>query len=270
MRKPIRPLKTVIKTKRLRPLRKRRINKQVPKKIKSYVNRVLARNVENKLAQPYVFNNTPILPYGVASPTASTIIAVTSTMLNNITQGTGQGNRIGNEITVKSAHFKGFVNKLFGSGEGNTQANNACYLKMVLLRYKNSLDSPTILSGLMQNGSSSAPPNNLPSDMYRYFNKDAFIIFTTRMFKLGSTQTDTSSGQQNNDFSVSKYFKINLTKHLPKKIKYTDGFPDPTNTQIYAVFLLCNYNGDAIVTGTPPAYPAVEIHGDVSLVYEDA
>jgi len=190
-------------------------------------------------------------------------------MLNTLTQGTGQGNRLGNEITVKSASFKGSINRLIASTPGsNTGANEACYIKMVILRNKSNYLTINTMNDLMQNGNASTNPNNLPSDMYRYFNKDQYHIYATRMFKLGSTIADQQAPTQgNNDFSVSSFFRVNLTKFLPKKIKYTDGTADPVNVGLYAVFLVCNYNGNVI---SSTSYPACEIHGDVSMVYEDA
>lgn len=267
MRKPtVKYVKSKKSPKRI--ITKKSAKKPVSVKIKKYVKSVLARNIENKLAQPYTFNNTAILPYGVASPTLSTIIPLTSTLLQNITQGSGQGNRLGNEITVKNVSFKGSINRLLTSTGTNTGANEACYIKMVLLRNKVNFLQPSTMNDLMQNGNASTNPNNLPSDMYRYFNKDQYHIYTTRMFKLGSTISDQSvPTQQNNDFRVASFFRVNLTKHFPKKIKYTDGTPDPVNVAIYAVFLLCNYNGNVI---SSTAYPACEIHGDVSISYEDA
>lgn len=261
--------------KRTRKMKKSTMMKKtkVSKTIKAYVSKAISRRQENKLAQPYTFNNTQILPYGENGNLVSTIINLNQVFIN-VTGGTAQGQRIGNEIHVKRFTFKGFINRPYvASAVTNTQANDPMYLKMVIGRQKSTLAIPTDFSNLLQNGATTATPNNLPSDMYRYLNKDYYQIMTTRFFKLGlASAVSGTNGGTNNDFKVASFFSIDLTKHI-HKVKYDDAGTTPTNCAFFAWFLLCNADGTAMTLGASPIvqlYPVSEIHGDVSIQYEDA
>lgn len=253
------------KTKRAKALKK----VKVPKAIKSYVNSAISRREENKLAMPYTFNNTEIRPYGYNGVLTSTIINLTQ-VFTGITQGAQQGQRIGNEIRVKNFTFKGYVNKQAApTTETNTQYNKPLYLKMIIGRQKATLSAPSDFSNLLQNGATNSTPNNLPSDMYKYINKDAYQVMATRMFKLGNA-SGPSPDLPNNDFNLAQMFSVNLSKHI-HKVKFDDASTTPTNCAYYAWFLLANADGTAMTLGaTANNYPEVEIHGDVSLTYEDA
>lgn len=233
----------------------------VSKVVKRYVKSAISRHAETKHCAPLANNNINILPY---NSTTFQCTAIDLTNVLNTNQGTGQGDRIGSEIQVVKYTFKGFVNFAFSSAGGN----KPCYLKMVIGRLKESVLAPARFDNLFQNGNTTAAPGNLPTDMLRKFNKDAWIIYTTRMFKLGNSSDTIVAGvnNNNNDFSLCRMFSIDLSKHV-QRIKYNDSTSDPTNVGVYAWFLLCNADGSPITT---TVYPTTEIHYDVEASFKDS
>lgn len=255
----------VMKPKRARMGKRKTVRKLKPSvsvAVKRYVKTAISRRQEDKLGTPYVLNSTAIQPY-VGPTTPGTIINLT-TVLSQITQGAGQGQRIGNVITVKSLNFKGHVN-MINLPTGTNLQNTPCFLKMFIGRKQVDLSSPTDQSQLFMAGNSASPPGNLPQDIYRWVNKDLFRIYATRVFKLGVAGTQASSFA-NNDFMTTRFFNISLNKHIGN-VKYNDTDAFPTNCAYYAWFVMCAYDGTAIsISG----HPAVEIHCDVSVKYDDA
>lgn len=211
--------------------------------VKAYVKRTISSKMETKQAPPSVLNNSAIVPYGVV-PNLTTLVDLIGP-LDSIIQGVGEGERVGNRIHPLKASFKGFVSIPPTATSGNTGWASPRYLKMFLFKQRSTIDIPTNMSDLFQNGNTDVAPQNIPQDMYVPFNKDKYTLFTTRMFKLGAATTSTTL-TPNNDFSLSKYFNVDITKHLPKSILYNDTDVSPTNIGLYAGFLMCFADGRAI------------------------
>lgn len=251
----------------------------VSQAVKAYVKRAVKIQSELKHAQPISENNRPIEPFGQLSngPHQATTFPLNG-IFANVFQGVDDGQRIGDKIRVKSLNIKGYVN--LDSTKANVEAykKNPMYVKMFIGRRIDSTSNPnnagtTGLSDLFQYGSTTSPPLNLPSDMYRYVNKEVYKIYTTRTFKIGSSapsNVPNDSAQWNNDFSWSKYFSISLNKHVDV-VKYitTPGVGNtPSNVSFYMWFVLCFANGSAVnsVDNLPP----LECHYDVQMTYYDS
>lgn len=90
------------------------------------------------------------------------------------------------------------------------------------------------------------------------------------MFKLGSSlylNSGSTANDANNDFKLSKYFNINLTKYIPKVIRYDDATTSPENVGLYATFLMCYADGSTIDNS---GYPEFAFSGVINYSYKDA
>lgn len=226
--------------------------------LKHYIKKAIARSEETKFLQPLTVSNLLIAPYDGTSQLC-TVINLTTGL--QCAQGTGQGDRIGDEINITSLMFRGFVNYANG---GSGAQNLPIFIKMVVGRLKSGYAQPTNFSNLFQNGSSTTNPTNLPIDIIRNFNKDSWIIYTQKVFKLGFADPAAASG--NNDFSQCKMFKMSLAKHI-HRLKYSDAGTNPTNAGLYVWFLMCNANGNAMTAATAPN---PEIHYTFEVAYKDS
>ena len=246
---------------------------KVPVATRRYIKSAINRSSELKHASPLVRNNISIHAYGLPPGGPSQLTCEDLTTVFTIPQGTSDGFRIGDRIRVKSLNVKGFVNLDSSRADDATYKKNPMYVKMFIGKRLDTLSDPNTISGgfskFLAAGPVSTPPQNLPSDMYRYVNKDLYQIMATRMFKIGSSapsNVPNDSAQWNNDFGFSKNFSVSLNKHV-NNVKYSDGGTIPTNCAFYMWFLVCFANGSSVdvLTNNIP----LEVHYDVNCTYYD-
>lgn len=265
----------------LRPWQERKSKKsaakaKVPEKIKQYVKYEIERTSEDKEATPLTADDVAILPYGLQTTHTFTTLNLNQ-IFQGITQGSLNGQRLGDEIRVKKLTFKGFINWDSSRINNSSYLHIPLYVKMFVFRRRDTLDNPAQYAGLtgtgentiLMNGPTATNPFNKLSDFNKPFNTNVYKIYATRTFKLGPAavgDTPQSSGQYNNDFSFSERFSINLSKHVGK-IKYSDGQVYQQNAAFYVGFLVAFANNHPIdVQDQPP----VEIHYTTNMTYEDA
>lgn len=266
--------KSPAKAKAGRRVRGRKLGPKVA--LKNLVSKMLNRKMETKTAPASVINASGIDPYGLGTnPLIPTIIDLRSP-LTNIIQGVGEGQRVGNRINIRKFWFKGFVTIPDAAAGTNTlrYATSPRYLKMIIFKQKNTNEIPTDMSDFYQNGNVDVAPQNQPQDMYAPFNKDKYTIYATRTFKLGrasydydATATFTAS-IANNDFSLSKYFSVDLTKFVRNNVIYNDTTPaNPQNVGLYCTFVMTFADGSTI---TSTQYPQHLFSGVINCTYKDS
>lgn len=265
--------------------RYKRYSKYVPRPVKQYVKAMISRNVETKQCIPIGANNLPIRGYGIVpnGPHQLTTLDI-GQIFDGMLQGTANGERLGNEIRIKKLTLKGFINLDSTKAEDATYLKNPMFVKMFVGRRKDTMANPntyattsyTAFQDLFEAGPLVGFPDNLPTDMYQTINNETYQIVARRFFKIGTSAPSnqpSGSAQWNNDFSFSKYFSIDLTKHV-NVIKYEPDMGgggvhgEVRNWGLYAWFLVCFANGatiDPITNNTP-----LEYHYNINATYEDA
>lgn len=248
----------------------------VPTKLKKYIKMMIAQNIETKEATPVYASNVDVLPYGVATTHSFTTLNLNQ-IWQGIAQGTGNGQRIGDEIKVRKLTFKGFINWDSSKIDVVGYRHIPVYVKMFVFRRQDSLDNPATYAGpaglgenqLLMNGPTAIAPSNDLVDFNKPFNRDTYRIFKTKTFKLGPAavgDTPNTSGQWNNDFKFSQRFSIDLSKHV-NRIKFNEGQNYQQNQAMYVGFLLAFGNNASMDSGNKPP---VEIHYTTNMTYEDA
>jgi len=295
-KKPFRKAKKVVK----RPYVKRSqylAKPKVSKPLKTYIKNAVKKEEETKLSgisytQCFVnpYNSEiivqPVIPLiftGQSTDNASLegllttgSIAPTPSFTDGplIAQGVGQGDRIGNQIHITGMTFKGFISL----NPTVSTANKPLYVKMFIGRLKNETLIPQQqqLAALFQLGNTNVPPTNTLTDINRYVNKNLFTIYATRLFKLGNLQSfDGTNNITNNDFKMTKFFRVSLTKHIGL-LKYSnsyDGLPtnQPTNNKACFVwFVMGNYDGTEVIYEDDVANAPIQISYDLEYKYKDA
>lgn len=242
--------------------------------LKSYIRSMITRNQELKSSPSTKLDSFTIVPYSYETATTPSIIQL-SGVLGDIINGNEDGQRIGNKIRVKDFYFKGC---LYVPSEGTSFVLPATpqasilpgYVKMIVFRDITTLEEPTNLSDIFNDGNQTAPPTNLPSDMFAQFNRDKYKIYAQRVFKLGRSDKDGTVGYPNNDFKQLKYFSINLKKHIDV-VKYNDLSVDPTNVAFYVTFFMCNADGSTFtINNNTISAPSVLLSGNAHCTYYDA
>jgi len=238
-------------------------DKVFTKKVKA----VISRTLETKTFGQNLWTNQAItLPNPGVTP--STGYDLSSMFLQNINQGTSDGQRIGDKIHPRSFILTGFVSVI----QTGMVFSRPCYLRMVVLKAK---ENQTLGSQQADLGSSKAfefatgsvSPTNTLVDITRKMNPQQWTYCTQRIFKLGAS-SNPGSTLANNDFSLSKFFKINLTKHM-KSVIY-DSYMVPTTPRNFLICFYGAYEDGTAITFGPYTGPLLNITMDATLKYSDA
>lgn len=214
---------------------KKRGGKKISLAIKKYVNRTIAKDIENKSVQinggnsfgSYLespeFNAYPMCPY---------------TGYWTIPQGVGAGNRVGNQIRPKKVMLNYVLRPL--PHDAVTNPNPLpCQVLLYLGYVKSSPSSLPIaidFNYFFQSGSSSISPVGNLRDTVSVINKDYWTIKKKWSHKIGYSayngtgQIAGSQFQQNNDFKMNAVRKLDITKLVPKTLIFNDT-QQSTNTK---------------------------------------
>lgn len=249
-------------TKRSSPYKRRRysrksttVKRSVSQAVKQYVKRTIHTQTENK-TQQYIGLNQSI----------NSLTGFTLNILPQLSQGTSQVGRIGNEVCVKKGVIKGLVNLL----PYNSVTNPLCIqrIRIMVLSMKDDNSGTLSTTGIWQYGSSALDLQaNLGDTMYS-INKDKFVKYYDKTFSLGSPSqsslTNNLAGQHfsNDKFQIPFYF--DFSKHIKSKLKYNDSTSVCTNRNMF--LWITSVNADGSATAVTPA----EAHVFLDLQFEDA
>ena len=222
--------------------------------VKSYVNKSIHRQIENK-----TISDKDELEF--ASYTASSTMVcqpihpTTATM--NITQGVGQGQRVGNTITTRKLLLKYIIYPLPYSASNNPWPQPCEVMVWIGFLKGNRQTQPAASDFLnyFQNGNASQNPASNLWDCLLPVNTDLFTICKSFRHKLGNEFVRTSddltlTDQQqysNNDFKLNVERTVDVTKYINKVLKYDDtsGTPD---TGLYMWMTAVNASGTTNVS----------------------
>jgi len=231
--------------------------------LKKMVKAIMAKDVEIKSKQMTLVmanlysSNSANFPLNVLvlGPNATTLA---------ITQGVGQGNRVGNKITTKKLVFRGTIQPNPQNAVYNDQPR-PLHVKMVIFYDREDPNAvPVPGSTFFQDGSSSTGFTTNSTDFLRAINTDRYRILKQKVFKLGYaayTGTTANAANQgvnqgwiNNDFKFSCPFNMDVTKLYPKQVKFNDNVSDPTTRGLYAFFFACYADGQSMTATQMPMH----------------
>lgn len=268
---------TKVGTKWKRVTKSKRIAK-LPAPVKAAIRYEIKREVEVKSRQTY-YGQTGL--YGPASATVNAtnnLVVCPSGTACDVVQGTGEGARIGNQIRTRRLIHRGILIPNPYNATDNPDPG-PLEVRMVYYRQRN---DPSQLPGtpfsdfFQFNSTTNAVPDSLSAQI-EVINTDKYQVFTQRYFKVGyalSGPTNVSvSGtgmpgvaQANNDFKLNSKFRVDLTKYLPKVVRYNDNNADPTSAGIYCLIIVSRADGTAIGNAAIP----LDICHTLDFQYEDA
>jgi len=264
--------------------KKRKVKKAYAKKkvkvmpIRALVRQEIARNVENKTTGVYngaglydsstssLFLTRNVVPMGFA-PTAF-----------NLTQGTGQGARIGNKVKIKKMTYK---STFYPSPYDAVSNLNPCPLQVRLL-FVSQKDQPAEVPGYLGDlfqfaGTTSGPVGNL-TDMWAPINLDRFSVYGDKVFKLGPSQNGDPTAafyptlsspiglNVNNDFKLNVNVAMDLKKMFPETVTFNDNSAAATSRMVSMIVLLAR--ADCFTTSGSQTLVKSQYICDVQ--YEDA
>lgn len=220
--------------------------------INAIVKRTVLGTMEKKRI-PYISSATLYGLTQTVSIATNNIIGLTPNSFTGktytIVQGTGQQNRIGNQISPVKAVLK--VNMF--AAPYNAVSNTAprpFTVRMLILSPKPGIqcisctDLSTIVSTtLFQNGNGTLGALGNLYDLITPYNDDVVTIHFVRDFKLGPAAftgvtggADATTTKASNDFSLSQEYTVDVTKYLPKKITFDDNSGQTTSRPTFCLF----------------------------------
>jgi hypothetical protein len=200
-----------------------------------------------------------------------------STTCYTIRQGEEQGERVGNMIQPHTLYLSGVIrcNQFYNE----TQNYNPCPIRVTIWVVKlkphltdsvNQLES-VVDNSFFQLGDVSSGFNGTMIDLTRQPNKDMVSVLVKRSFYVGMgnynsafavNSPNNGSQQYNQDgATMSKMFRMNLTRFIPKKLRFNDGSNTPTSARKLWCFITTQRADGAFsqtstgnLTGPIPAY----------------
>jgi len=254
---------------------KKRPAKVSDKHIAKVCKGVIARQLENKILN-FTFNGlVNVIPYNTTTwPTNCLFPLSAYTSFLQCAQSATQNGRSGNEIMIK----KGTIKLLFEQKPYDSSTNNApkpMFIKIVTFYDKESTTTlVSNLNGFYQNGSSQSDPDITSNiDLLRSYNKDRYVIKSSKILKIGWNIYNTIAGGQssnqfhaNNDFPMTQSFSMDYTKHLVKRVKFQDNSTKPTTRGLFMAIFVFAADGSAIAANQLP----LGFRGFMEMQYEDA
>ena len=236
---------------------KRSHRSTVSRTVKKYVKRTIHANVPLKRDWNNgsgILNNALGL---IATP-------VQFPILPEMTQGTGEGERIGDRIKVRQSHL---VINVWARAY-NSSTNSLCkeqYVKIWIVKAKQLTQGATTIPNAdiarwFQLGSTATGFSNDLTDTSRDVNTNLFTVKYQKVCKIGFASASSggaapplSTTAPNNDFKLHHQFKINCGKYMKKMLTFQDNTTPCSNDNLYVVMQTVAYD-NTIVTSAPCEY----------------
>lgn len=237
--------------------------------IKTMIKKALDKRIENK---------TVCLTdqlFDVYSAGGITITTSTVANLNPIiTQSVGESGRVGNTVKLKNLFMRAYMSLAGSISSTQTpQIPGQFNVRVFIGRLKNTIAAPQTaeLNTLLRTGTLVSPFDSSNAlSLVRSVNTELFTIFYDKIHKIGSQHNGTgtvTTGIGNNDYKLSKFLKISLTKAFKKTLQFQDtSINTPTNCGLY-MWAGCV---DSLGSNYTTLSPVVNIAYDLEYSYEDA
>ncbi|AXH73545.1 MAG: putative capsid protein [Cressdnaviricota sp.] len=242
----------------------------VPQSIKTYVNKTIHRQIENKIAD---FHYNGDVMYNITNnPTQWTgnniiYLSPNSASLNGVAiiQGTGQDERIGNKIRIMKAMLSAVIYPV-----DELAVDKPLDVNFYICNFKQAntnTDVSTICTNkFFQDGSTSLGLSGTLADNVLRVNNDLVRCYRKFTKKLGPAMNDTNQKFINNDYKYHQQFTLDVTKYL--KSVYTFNDTDQPPIDPFVCLIVSPVPCDNVLDG--PDENRCFITYTVELTYEDA
>jgi len=262
------------KTIRKKSVRGGRKSSAVSSAVKTYVNRTIHRQIENKQVQTQVG-----LTFGNIAENSTLHVYPLTPFPNylEIPQGVGQAQRTGNEVRVRKVLLKYVLYQT----KWNPETNNGLIpieVQLFLGFVKNSSGIIPISSdfdNLYQYNNTVNPILGSLMDLNQKINTDYWTIKKYWRHKLGYSTVFNSDAQinptayanyANNDFKMNIVNTIDITKHYPKVLKFNDVSITLQGAGLFFFMQALAADGTTMAGSQNP----VSIEWQLDVSYEDA
>lgn len=200
--------------------------------VKKYVKKTVAGHPTQKMVDTNYADQPMLETLGVGS------FAI---LVPQIPRGDSEANRDGNTVRVRSLIVRGHVNVTPYNVATNI-LRTPHFARIWIGRLQSTILSPIAgdIAGLLEINAGAGAWQGLPIDLHTRTNNDLWKIVYTKTFKLGNNGDNPAfQVYSGSDHKLSGTFRFNLTKKLPKVLKFDDGVNACTNAQYYIFGAVC-------------------------------
>lgn len=228
------------------------------------VQSIISKNNEDKS----VFLAGPVTQYNSGISVASDI----NFLLPDVSQGTGENNRIGDQIRAKKLIIDGLINMNMAYGASSSSTRLA--VRVFIVQPKLFTDRATIsanfsswLPYLLRKGGSGVPFAGEVADLFAPVNTELITCYYDKIHFMTVPYMLTQAGQQETAYSY-RHFRKEL-KIKNKKLMYDSGYSSNNQPSNYSPVILIGY---AHVDGTAAdvVNTQISLSWTSLLDYEDA
>lgn len=232
----------------------RKPKRSVTLAVKQYVKKQIHTNVENKLIQTYVPNQT--IASCLVTPGLMTFSLIPYT---SMTQNVGQAGRIGNKIKTMKCLLKYVITPYPYSVtlNPNPRPHNVVIMIGKVKNAKALTPTAADFQSLFQFGAASAPPQGTLGDLVLPVNKDYFQVYKTIIHKVGFESFNNAGvapnfqHYANNDYKLNIIGTVDCTKYCPSNVLFNDITANPTNDGLFCWVWSTPADGSAYAALTP-------------------
>ena len=227
---------------------------------KTDINRAISRRLENKTTVDFAANQT-IIPADAGFP------PTTRYLLPILTQGLGQGGRIGNSVHIRSGKICMFINMAKNSTNVDI---SPLMVRIWVLSYKaaNNNAAPSFTT-FFQTGNATVGFQKTMLDMILPVNTDQFTVYFDKTYKIGFggiPATNTNASVLLDDSSINKRIDIDWGQHFKQSLDYNDTDNVPQNRNLHIVWQAVQADGSSPTSTT---VSGAEYHLTNTVKYED-
>lgn len=238
---------------------------------KKYVNKILHSAIENKCVQ---INGGSSFAGVQESPDFNAFPMCPLNGYWSISQGVGQGARVGNVIKTRKVTLSYILRPTAYDAAVNPQPQ-PCEVQLMLGYVKNTpcfAPVPGDINQIFQAGSSVAAPVGTLRDIISVINNDYWVVKKRWTHKIGFATAEGTGGNAasqyfaNNDFKMNVVKTIDITKYIPTTHQFNDSSVTTNTKNLFLMYYAVPSNGAAY--GATALVSNIEFWVDFH--YEDA
>lgn len=264
------------KIKSRKPFRQNRIRKAMRRKALRRNMAIVAKREISRAAETKSLRTSAVrvLRYSPDNVAFDANIIGTRDFLSPITQGVGQGQRIGNRIQLKKMIFNCVMwpRQISDTPAGPLPWDLCMWIvsdkfdpmNSTVADIRGCMGTTVTSNGWFQDGNQSRGVNLSIQDSLLRINEDRFTVHKKKIFKIGVANT---TNIHNNDYKISRRIKINLAKYMPKFQVFNDATGQFTTRQVWVVFLPVVANND--ILSLLPTTSCANLSFDMQVEYKD-
>jgi len=232
----------------------------------AHIKRVISTLAETKSIQFTSSEN--VFGYNAAAQGLCSIQLTPTSGMLNITQGTGEGDRIGNKVRVKKVKLNYVLVTAPIDATYNVTPKPQDVRMMITYNKQSKVLSPPAGQFFDAGDSSNAPTSNL-LDMVAAINTEYVGCPKEWRHKVGCQTSPHPNTLDNNDYKLNEIRSLDITKFYPKTLTWNDTSSVIMEQSKWLTFLLAPADGSAIDTSGTSTFKPLFFYWCINLEFQD-